>query len=146
MIVDDAFPLAPILERRKTTLIVLWEGNKRLIDLGSAVFSVGFSNEVTGKVLARAVPKTKGLRVAIVAEESPWAEVVGDSFVAEVTANGAEIVIRESVPSNSPDLSSIVTKLRAKAPQAGSGRTPASRLPGKETASPLSTCRMNTAS
>jgi ABC-type branched-subunit amino acid transport system substrate-binding protein len=116
MIIDDAEPLAPIAERREIPLVVLWEGNKRLLSRGKTVFSVGYQNEDTAIVLAHAATKDKQQRIAMVGELSAWTEVVSAAFQAEIEKRGAVLVASEMLSSGVTDFASTITKLKAKRP------------------------------
>jgi branched-chain amino acid transport system substrate-binding protein len=116
MIIDDAEPLAPITERREIPLVVLWEGNKRLLARRKTVFSVGYQNEATALVLAKAATKDSHKRIAIVGELSPWTEVVSAAFRAEVEKRGASLVATEMLSSGVADFSSTITKIKSKSP------------------------------
>ncbi len=58
----------------------------------------------------------KDLRVAIIYEDGPYGTGVGSANEAEARRQGMQIVLKEGYSSQSPDLSSLVTKLRAARP------------------------------
>ena len=50
--INDGKPAAPTFERNKIPLVVLWDSNKQLEDLGDYVFGIGFSTEWAGQKMA----------------------------------------------------------------------------------------------
>ncbi len=58
----------------------------------------------------------RDLRVAIIYEDGPYGTGVGTSNEAEAKRLGMQVVLREGYSAQSPDLSSLVTKLRAARP------------------------------
>jgi branched-chain amino acid transport system substrate-binding protein len=58
----------------------------------------------------------KDLRVAIIYEDGPYGTGVGSSNEAEARRQGMQVVLKEGYSAQSPDLSSLVTKLRAARP------------------------------
>ncbi len=58
----------------------------------------------------------KDLRVAIIYEDGPYGTGVGSSNEAEAKKQGMQVVLKEGYSAQSPDLSSLVTKLRAARP------------------------------
>jgi len=49
MIVEEAQPIAPLFDRAQRPLLVLWDSNKSLSEMGRFVFSNGFSTEKAGQ-------------------------------------------------------------------------------------------------
>ncbi len=58
----------------------------------------------------------KNLRIAIIYEDGPYGAGVGTSNEAEARKQGMQVVLREGYSAQTPDLSALVTKLRAARP------------------------------
>jgi branched-chain amino acid transport system substrate-binding protein len=81
----------------------------------------GLFGEISVKYIAenakaRLGKDPKGLRVAIIYEDGPYGTGVGTSNEAEAKRQGMNVVLREGYSAAAPDLSALVTKLRAQRP------------------------------
>jgi branched-chain amino acid transport system substrate-binding protein len=118
MVVDDAEPLAKLMERKRLPLVTLWDGNRRVLDLGKTTFSVGYMNEVTAGVLAEHALRDGRKDVAVVSEAGPWSELVAREFSTKIKLAGGKLLSSESIATNTTDFSSLITKLKKQSPQA----------------------------
>ena len=51
-IVEDIKPVMAIYEERKIPLVAIWDSNKPMEDAGEYIFSIGFSTEKAGEIMA----------------------------------------------------------------------------------------------
>jgi branched-chain amino acid transport system substrate-binding protein len=80
------------------------------------LFGVASVQYIAGNAQDKFKKAVKDLRVAIIYEDGPYGAGVAASNEAEVKRQGMNLVLKEGYSVNAPDLSSLVTKLRAQRP------------------------------
>jgi branched-chain amino acid transport system substrate-binding protein len=82
----------------------------------SGLFGVASVQYVAGNAAEKFKKAVKDLRIAIIYEDGPYGVGVASANEAEAKRQGMQIVLKEGYSINAPDLSSLVTKLRAARP------------------------------
>jgi branched-chain amino acid transport system substrate-binding protein len=82
----------------------------------SGLFGIASVQYVAGNAAEKFKKAVKDLRIAIIYEDGPYGVGVASANEAEAKRQGMQIVLKEGYSINAPDLSSLVTKLRAARP------------------------------
>jgi branched-chain amino acid transport system substrate-binding protein len=122
-----AVPLAEKVDRQKkfmwiTTAIadaVFKDRNLQYVfrpTTNSGLFGESSVRYIAQHAESRLKKAPKDLRVAVIYEDGPYGTGVASSNESEVRTQGMQLVLKEGYAANAPDLSSLVTKLRANRP------------------------------
>jgi len=122
-----AVPLAEKVDKQKrflwiTTAIsdaVLKDRNLQYVfrpQTNSGLFGVASVQYIAGYSRERLKKDAKDVRVAIIYEDGPYGAGVAVANEGEAKKQGMQIVLKEGYSASAPDLSSLVTKLRAARP------------------------------
>jgi len=115
MLVEESRPIAPIFNKNKIPLIVLWDSNKFIKDAGEYIFSNGFSTEKAGEIMAQFAYSKLGLkRVALIKHVDPWAEIISDSFEASFKKLGGSIEYKDALQPTETDYKTVIAKIKKK--------------------------------
>lgn len=110
---------APTAVRMKIPVISLWDSNASIDSLGDYVFSIGFSTEIAGEIMAEHAYKNLKLgKLAIVSAQNEWSEVITEAFVERYKNLGGEVVIHDEVNVTDSDLRTVVNKIKSSPSQA----------------------------
>jgi len=82
----------------------------------SGLFGVASVQYIAGNAQEKFKKAVKDLRIAIIYEDGPYGVGVASANEAEAKRQGMQIVLKEGYSASAPDLSSLVTKLRAARP------------------------------
>jgi branched-chain amino acid transport system substrate-binding protein len=82
----------------------------------SGLFGVASVQYIAGNAQEKFKKAAKDLRIAIIYEDGPYGVGVASANEAEAKRQGMQIVLKEGYSVSAPDLSSLVTKLRAARP------------------------------
>jgi branched-chain amino acid transport system substrate-binding protein len=82
----------------------------------SGLFGVASVQYIAGNAQEKFKKAAKDLRIAIIYEDGPYGVGVASANEAEAKRQGMQIVLKEGYSASAPDLSSLVTKLRAARP------------------------------
>jgi branched-chain amino acid transport system substrate-binding protein len=119
MIIEEAEPMAALFEREKRPLLVLWDSNKNLSNMGRYIFSNGFSTEAAGETIADfAFDKLKLRRAAIVAHNNAWSEIISPAFRSRFTELGGNVVYEQAFNPDNTDFRSSISKIKESKPDA----------------------------
>ncbi|MBI1735857.1 MAG: ABC transporter substrate-binding protein [Candidatus Rokubacteria bacterium] len=122
-----AVPLAEKIDKQKkflwiTTAIadaVLKDRNLQYVfrpQTNSGLFGEGSVQYIASHAQSKLKKSVKDLRVGIIYEDGPYGAGVASSNESEAKKQGMQIVLKEGYSVSAPDLSSLVTKLRAGRP------------------------------
>ncbi|GEM_PF-832683 len=112
--VDAAKPVAPLFQKSKIPLLVVWDDTKFIDGSGDYIVSIGFSTEKTGEKLAEFASKTAGVKkMAVVAQSIDWAEIIVPAFSKSFSGNSGKIVLLEKVSINEKDFRTIIEKIKS---------------------------------
>lgn len=98
-----------VFKNRNLRYVFRPQTNSGLFGEASVQYVAHYARDKFGKA-------PKDLRVAIIYEDGPYGTGVGTSNEAEARKQGMQVVLREGYSAQAPDLSSLVTKLRASRP------------------------------
>ena len=82
----------------------------------SGLFGVASVQYIAGNAQEKFKKAAKDLRIAIIYEDGPYGVGVASANEGEAKRQGMQIVLKEGYSVSAPDLSSLVTKLRAARP------------------------------
>ncbi len=110
--------VAPIARRGTLPILFLLDTGENVSSLPDPLYSFGFDPPKMARMLARDL-RERGVRgVASIVEEEEYAVLITRAFETRWTELGGKIVIKESMPINSTDLRSILTRTLSKKPEA----------------------------
>lgn len=113
MLVEESRPIAPIFNRAKVPLIVLWDSNRFIKEAGEYIFSNGFSTEKAGEIMGKfAYFNLKLRKVAIVKHVDPWAEIISESFENAFREAGGTVVYKETFQPTETDYRTSIAKIK----------------------------------
>jgi branched-chain amino acid transport system substrate-binding protein len=100
---------APLFEKAKTPLIVLWDSSPAIDQMGDYIFSIGLWTPGSAEVAARFARKRIGVsKVVILNNNDSWSEELANSFKPSFTALGGEVL---SIETFDPEQSDFKTSL-----------------------------------
>ena len=118
LVTEESRPIGPIFNQNQVPLLILWDSNQSTKSSGQFVFSNGYSTEQAAERMASFARKRLGLsRIAIIAHQDPWTEILATSFAAEFERQGGSVVYQEEVNPAVSDFRVQVTKLKQSAPE-----------------------------
>jgi len=116
-IMQDAEPMAPIFNKKKVPLIVLWDNNELIRNLGEYIFTSGFLSEYAGELAAQFVVSAKrATGSVIIMHQDLWSELIGDAFEKEFKKLGGKILAKESLPATTTDYRTLLARIKSKNP------------------------------
>jgi branched-chain amino acid transport system substrate-binding protein len=98
-----------VVKDRNLQYVFRPQANSGLFGQNSVQYVASYSPDKLGKPV-------KDLRIAIIYEDGPYGTGVSASNEAEAKKQGIQVVLKEGYSASAPDLSSLVTKLRASRP------------------------------
>jgi len=98
-----------VVKDRNLQYVFRPQANSGLFGQNSVQYIAAYSPDKLKKAV-------RDLRIAIIYEDGPYGTGVATSNEAEAKKQGIQIVLKEGYSANAPDLSSLVTKLRASRP------------------------------
>ena len=102
----------PIFEQAKVPLIVLWDANEDIENLGDYVYTIGFSTEQAGYAMAKML-YDKGTRTAgVIRHQDEWSQLISNSFVKKFKELGGTILADESVEVGATDFRTVLLKVK----------------------------------
>ncbi len=109
---EEAKPITPIFQSAKVPLLVAWDSNEYLKHAGNYIFSIGFSTEKDGALMADYAYNKLGLRTIAIAETiDPLALVLGDSFQQKFEQDGGVVLMREKEQYSQTDHRTTIAKI-----------------------------------
>lgn len=114
----ETLAIAPLVEKAKIPLISHASTNPKITDAGDYVFRFIASDSFQGVYAADYLVKTKGLKkIALLSCLNDWCVGLKDVFKMQAINNGATIVAEESFKTDTHDLRSQLTKIKAAKPE-----------------------------
>ncbi len=108
---NEAKSISPIFESGKTPLVVLFDSNNELANLGNYTFGMGFSTEGAAQSLARFAYSNLGARtVAIVYTFDDWSNLIAKEFKKEFELLGGNVMLFERTDFYEKDFRTIIEK------------------------------------
>jgi branched-chain amino acid transport system substrate-binding protein len=115
---SEAKPAAQILERSKTSTVVLWDAGPELDRLGEYIFGIGGWAPGTGEKAAEFVYRDLGIRkVAILANSREWSQDAARYFRDAFIREGGLIVFDEEIAPSESEFRGLATRLRSRHPE-----------------------------
>jgi len=117
LIIEEAEPIAPVFNTAETPLVVLWDSNQRLRDMGAYIYGSGYVTEASGELMARFAYNKLGLRsVALIRHLTPAAEIFQASFKDVFESSGGKIVFEDEVSPGSQDFRTLIGRMKQAKP------------------------------
>ncbi len=115
----ETLAIAPLAEKAKTPLVSSSSTSPKVTDAGDYVFRFVASDSYQGVYAADYLTKTKGIKkIAILSCLNDWCVGLHEVFKKQAEANGATIVADESFKTDTRDLRTQLTKVKAAQPEA----------------------------
>lgn len=110
---NTASVLAPILARRKTAGVIIWDSNRRLTQLPGQLYGTGYSTEGAGQGMADFAIGELGLRrIAVICAEDEWSEMIAEAFSSRLQSLGGEVVLHERTDVSETDFRALAARMR----------------------------------
>src|SRR3989344_8345398 len=109
---------APAAEQNKVILFSAGSGSPDITKSGDYVFRNFPSDATSGSKVAKAAIDNKHKKIAILAEQTEYAQAVKNVFKTTLTNTGGSVVIDESYASDGNDYRTQITKIKAANPDA----------------------------
>ena len=111
--VQEMKPVYPVFNSSKVPLLVTWDSNEFIKSAGDHVFSIGFSTEWAGELMATHAYQKLGLRqVAIIHHIDEWSYLISSAFQNKFTELGGTIVMREKTEPTVRDYRTLLIKAK----------------------------------
>ena len=105
--------IAPILARRATSGVVVWDSNRKLTGGLRNMYGMGFSIEGAGEDMAEfAYRRLAVKRVAIVTAEDEWSEMISAAFAERLAVLGGKVLVQERAAVAGTDFRSMIARIR----------------------------------
>lgn len=105
--------VAPIVNRAGVPTLVIWDSNKKLLELGEYIYGFGYANEAAGEDMAKfAIDSLKLKTVALINMHDEWSEILVNEFSKVFTAGAGKVLFREAVALETTEFRPLI--LRAK--------------------------------
>ena len=116
---QEIMAVGPMFEAEKTPIVVLWDTNAEIDNLGDYVFSTGLWTETAGTRIAEFAHKTlNAKKFSIIGVNNEWSRAVSKYFKQEVLNLGGEIISEEYVSEDEKDYKTTIAKMKEKNPDA----------------------------
>jgi branched-chain amino acid transport system substrate-binding protein len=114
---EEAKPVNTLFNQSKVPLLVAWDSNAQLKQAGPYIFSIGFSTEKDGALMADYAYDTLKLRkIAVVAAIDPVMDIMAPAFVAEFESRGGTVIAKEEVQPDESDFRTVIAKVESAKP------------------------------
>lgn len=98
-------------------VIVIWDNNRNITNLGKDFYSIGFSTEMAGADMAKFAFSNLGAKQgAILGFEDEWSKTIASAFTDKYRNLGGKVTKEESVTGQDQDFRAILTKIKATNP------------------------------
>lgn len=114
----ESLVIAPIAQRAKVLMMAAVTSSPKLSDAGEMIFRVTAPNTEGAKLLAKYAADTDSKTVAIIYEETEYAQGLGESFQKFGETHGLQVVASEGYQTGETDFRSIATRIKAAHPGA----------------------------
>lgn len=120
ILISDYHPakgIGPYVERKKIPMIVLWDSNPELENMGYYTFGIGPWTPSSGELVAEVARNKFGAkRAALITYQDEWAISCGDYFKKRFLAEGGEILSDDVIQGDEPDFKTILARIKSKKP------------------------------
>lgn len=107
-VVDKTFNAA------KVPLLTAWDSNDYIKNAGDYIYSIGFSTEAAGEVMAsHAAQKLNLKKVAVIYIDDEWSALIASSFTKKYQELGGEVVMNEKILPSVKDFRSLIAKAKS---------------------------------
>jgi branched-chain amino acid transport system substrate-binding protein len=114
----ETLAMAPIAEQAKVLLVSPGASAAAISDAGDYVFRVSVSDTLSSQKLADIISGHKHRSVAVISEQTEYAQGLGSGFIKNITQKGVEVISNESYNSDTRDFKSLALKVASKKPDA----------------------------
>lgn len=112
--VNEAGSMTHLFNTAKKPLLVAWDSNQSLKDAGDYVYSIGFSTEKAGEIMAEYAANELGVKkVAIINSVDNWSDVIAPAFRKKFESLGGTVVSQDRVSPDAKDYRTYLTKVKS---------------------------------
>lgn len=110
---QEVKPMTGIFNNSSVPLLATWDSNDYIKSAGKNIFTIGFSTEYAGELMAGYAYNTLKLRnVAVVSALDEWSTIIADAFVKKFTALGGKIALNEQVGPSQKEFRTQIAKIK----------------------------------
>lgn len=111
---EEAKPIVGLFDKAKLPLLISWDSNNDLKNSSPYLFSIGFSNEVTGETLATFMKEKLHLsNVAVISQIDEVGDIMTASFVKKFRELGGLISSQDRIPVTTNNFRSYIIKIKS---------------------------------
>ncbi|MDB5259967.1 MAG: amino acid transporter substrate-binding protein branched-chain amino acid transport system [Candidatus Nomurabacteria bacterium] len=107
-------PIENTFKSGSTPLLVTWDSNDYIKNSSKNIFTIGFSTESAGRLMADYAFNTLKLRnVAVINVLDDWSSIIANSFIDEFKKVGGNITFNEQVAPDQKDFRTQIAKIKS---------------------------------
>ncbi|MCB0318158.1 MAG: ABC transporter substrate-binding protein, partial [Bdellovibrionales bacterium] len=111
--IDDAEVLAPIFNSKKIPMLIAWDSNYLVEEMGEYAFSAGLDTFIGGETLANYLANKIGAKkIAIIGQESAYNNINREGFLSRAKELNLSIVLNEFFQMGENDFRPTLLKLK----------------------------------
>ncbi len=111
---EEAKPIVGLFDKAKLPLLISWDSNNPLKNSSPYLFSIGFSNEVTGETLATFMKEKLHLsKVAVIGQIDEVGDIMTASFIKKFKELGGSIASHDRIPATTNNFRSYIVKIKS---------------------------------
>ncbi len=110
---QEVKPMASIFSNGSIPLLATWDSNDYIKTAGKNIFTIGFSTEYAGQIMADHAYNTLKLRnVAVMSALDEWSTIIANAFTKRFTSLGGHVVFNEQVQPSQKEFRTQITKIK----------------------------------
>lgn len=114
---SESESLAPLFQKRKVPLMVLWDSTDQLLEAGEYIFSNGFSTEGAGKRAAEmSRERLKLSKVAVISHIDGWSSTFASSFIGRFRELGGDVLSHQELSVDDSDFRTPLLRVKSQHP------------------------------
>jgi len=111
--VQEVKPVTGTFNGTSIPLIAVWDSNDFIKSAGPNIFTIGFSTEDAGEMMAQHAHGKLGLRkVAVVSQKDDWSSLIASSFAKKFTELGGAVALSEELQPSQKDFRTTLAKAK----------------------------------
>lgn len=110
---QEVKPMTSTFSKGSIPLLATWDSNDYIKSAGKNIFTIGFSTEYAGQIMADYAYNTLNLRnVATMSALDEWSTIIADAFVKRFTSLGGKVVFNEQVQPSQKEFRTQIAKIK----------------------------------
>lgn len=112
LMVNEAEPIIPIFQKEQVPLVVAWDSSSRIQEVGTFIFSNGFSIEAAGEKLAQFAYAQGERKIAVIQHQDAMENIYVPAFINNFQNLGGEIVFHETLSVDTTNYRASIQKVK----------------------------------